>query len=271
MRSRLILLLLPLLILTGCQAVQTTQGGAVGVDRTQYMFGGLSSDEVDKMAAQSYAKQLAEARAKGLLNTDKAMLNRLRRISSHLIPEVTHFRPDAKNWNWEVNLIKSDQINASAAPGGKILFYTGIVDKLKLSDAEIAQIMGHEIAHALREHGREAISRAYTSQMGTQIAGALLGLGEGSMQVADAAVQYGLMLPNSRSNETEADLIGMELAARAGYSPEAAVSLWQKMASASQGSPPQFLSTHPSTGGRIQTLRATIPSVRPLYEASNKR
>jgi predicted Zn-dependent protease len=271
MRSRLILILLPLLFLTGCQAVQTTQGGAVGVDRKQYMFGGLSSAEVDQMAAKSYAKQLAEASSKGLLNTDKAMLNRLRRISSHLIPEVSHFRPEAINWNWEVNLIKSDQINASAAPGGKILFYSGIITQLNLSDAEIAQIMGHEIAHALREHGREAISRAYTSQMGTQIAGALLGLGEGSMQVADAAVQYGLMLPNSRSNETEADLIGMELAARAGYAPQAAVSLWQKMAAASQGAPPEFLSTHPSSGGRIETLRATIPRVQPLYNASRKR
>lgn len=271
MRSRLILLLLPLLLLTGCQAVQTTQGGAVGVDRQQYMLGGLSSEQIDQMAAESYAKQLAEARAKGLLNTDKAMVNRLRRISSHLTPQVRYFRPDASNWKWEVNLIKSDQINASAAPGGKILFYSGIITQLKLTDAEIAQVMGHEIAHALREHGREAISRAYTSQIGTQIAGALFGLGEGSMQMADAAVQYGLMLPNSRSNETEADLIGMELAARAGYAPEAAVSLWQKMASASQGGPPAFLSTHPSSGGRIENLRATIPLVQPLYDASTKR
>jgi predicted Zn-dependent protease len=271
MRSRLILLLFPLLILAGCQAVQTTDSGAVGVDRKQYMLGSASFEEINQASAQAYAKVLAEARAKGVLNTDKAMLNRLRGIADNLIPEVTHFRPDARSWNWEVNLIKSDQINASAMPGGKILFYTGIVDKLKLTDAEIAQIMGHEIAHALREHGREASSRAGASQVAVQLGAALLGLGEGSRQLADAAVQYGVMMPHSRSNESEADLIGLELAARAGYQPEAAVSLWQKMASASGGGPPEFLSTHPSPGGRTEALRAAIPRVRPLYEASNKR
>ncbi|WP_373185002.1 M48 family metallopeptidase [Halopseudomonas sp.] len=271
MRTRLILLLLPLLILTGCQAVQTTEGGAVGVDRKQYMLGGPSSVEVNKMAAQSYAKILAEARAKGVLNTDRQMLNRLRRISTHLIPEVTHFRPDARDWNWEVNLIKSEQINAGVLPGGKILFYTGIVDKLQLTDAEIAQIMGHEIAHALREHGREASSRAGASQLALQIGSALLGLEGGTQQIAGAAVQYGVMMPHSRSNEAEADLIGLELGARAGYKPEAAISLWQKMASASGGGPPEFLSTHPSPGGRIEALRDAIPRVRPLYEASTKR
>ncbi|WOD12372.1 M48 family metallopeptidase [Pseudomonas sp. NyZ704] len=267
MRTRF-LLCLPLLALVGCETVQTTQGGAVGVDREQRMFSALSSAEVDKMAAESYNKMLAEARSKKVLNTDAAMLQRLRRISNDLIPEVTHFRQDARSWNWEVNLIKSDQINASCAPGGKIIFYSGIITQLKLTDDEIAQIMGHEIAHALREHGREAISRAYVTQTGTQLAGALLGLGQAGQQAASQAVQVGLMLPNSRSNESEADLIGLELAARAGYKPEAAVSLWQKMASASQGQPPEFLSTHPNSGGRIQALQAAIPRVQPLYNAA---
>lgn len=258
------------LLLVGCETVQTTQGGAVGVQRQQFMFSALSSAEVDRMAAESYAKMLEEARAKKVLNTDAAMLKRLRRIADDLIPQVVHFRPDAVNWAWEVNLIKNDQLNASCMPGGKILFYTGIVEKLNLTDDEIAQIMGHEIAHALREHGREAISRAYTTQLGTSVAGALLGLGEGGKQMADMAVQYGLNLPNSRANETEADLIGLELAARAGYNPQAAVSLWQKMGSASQGQPPAFLSTHPSSSGRIQNLQATIPRVQPLYEAARR-
>ncbi|PAU87731.1 peptidase M48 [Pseudomonas sp. WN033] len=270
MRIRALILGLPLIWLAGCETVQTTDGGAVGVQRQQYMFSALSSAQVDQMAAESYAKMLEEAREKKVLNTDTAMLNRLRRISNDLIPQTRHFRADAPSWNWEVNLIKSDQLNASCMPGGKIIFYTGIVEKLNLTDDEIAQIMGHEIAHALREHGREAISRAYVTQTGTQVATALLGLGEVSRQAADAAVQYGLTLPNSRGNETEADLIGLELAARAGYNPQAAVTLWQKMASASQGQPPAFLSTHPSHSGRIQNLQNAIPRVQPLYEAAKR-
>lgn len=267
MRTRL-LLCLPFIWLVGCETVQTTQGGAVGVNREQRMVSALPAQQVDQMAAKAYGEMLSEAKSKGVLNTDTAMLKRLRGISNKLIPQVSHFRQDARSWDWEVNLITDDQLNASCMPGGKIIFFTGIVDKLKLTDDEIAQIMGHEIAHALREHGREAISRAYIGQTGTQLVGALLGLGEVSRQAADAAVQYGLMLPNSRSNETEADLIGLELAARAGYKPEAAVTLWQKMGAASQGAPPEFLSTHPNSGGRIENLRNAIPRVQPLYEAA---
>ncbi|WP_231701620.1 M48 family metallopeptidase [Halopseudomonas salegens] len=252
--------------LTACETVQTTQGGTVGVERQQMMFGGLSSAQVNQMAAESYFGMLTEARSQNVLNTDAALVGRLRRIADDLIPQVEYFRPDARNWEWEVNVIENEQLNASCMPGGKILFFSGIVNRLELTDAEIAQIMGHEMAHALREHGREAVSRAYAAQAGTQVVGALLGLGESTRQAADAAVQYGLMLPHSRGNETEADLIGLELAARAGYSPEASISLWQKMAAASGGSPPAFLSTHPSPQGRIQTLRETIPRVQPLYQ-----
>lgn len=265
-----LLLCLPLLWLAGCETVQTTQGGAVGVSREQRMVSALSSSQVDAMAAKAYAEMLEEARQKGVLNKDAAMTRRLRRIADDLIPQVVHFRPDARNWAWEVNLIQDDQLNASCMPGGKILFYSGIVERLQLTDDEIAQIMGHEIAHALREHGREAISRAYVAQTGTQLAGALLGLGEMSRQAADTALHYGMTLPNSRSNEIEADLIGLELAARAGYNPQAAVTLWQKMERASQGAPPAFLSTHPTSAGRIQTLQNAIPRVQPLYEAARR-
>ena len=261
-------LLLPVVLLVGCQSVQTTQGGNVGVNRTQYMMSGLSSEQVNQMAAESYNETLAEAKKQGLLNTSAATVRRLNGIAAKLIAQVPHFRPDASSWDWEVNLIKDDQLNASCSPGGKILFYSGIIDRLQLTDAEIAQIMGHEIAHALREHGREAISRAYATQMGPQLASALLGLGEGGSQAAQMAVQYGLTLPNSRANESEADLIGLELAARAGYDPQAAVTLWQKMQAASQGEPPAFMSTHPSSSGRIETLRSAAPRVQGLYEAA---
>ncbi|TVP87984.1 MAG: M48 family peptidase [Pseudomonadaceae bacterium] len=270
MRLRLLVAIPLMLALAACETVQTTQGGAVGVQRQQMMFGGLSSAQVNQMAAESYAGMLDEARKEKKLNTDAALVRRLRGIADNLVPQVTHFRPDARNWDWEVNVIESEQLNASCMPGGKILFFSGIVTRLELTDDEIAQIMGHEMAHALREHGREAVSRAYAAQTGTQVVGALLGLGEGSRQAADAAVQYGLMMPHSRTNETEADLIGLELAARAGYNPQAAITLWQKMAAASGGSPPAFLSTHPSPQGRIQTLRDTIPRVQPLYEQARR-
>lgn len=147
------------LLLAGCQAVNTTSGGAVGVDRKQYMFSMLSSQEVDQMYAQSYQKTLGEAKSAGVLDTSSADARRVKAIAQRLIPQTAAFRPDATGWNWEVNVVKSDELNANCGPGGKIIFYTGLIDKLKLTDDEIAAVMGHEIAHALREHGREAMSR----------------------------------------------------------------------------------------------------------------
>jgi Zn-dependent protease with chaperone function len=254
------------LLLAGCQAVNTTSGGAVGVERKQYMFSMLSTQEVNQMYAQSYQQTLSEASSKGVLDKTSNNAKRLRTIVNRLIAQVPHFRPDAAQWQWEVNLIKSPELNANCGPGGKIIFYSGIIEKLKLTDDEIAAIMGHEIAHALREHSREAMSKAYGVSLAKQGAGALLGLGEGGMAMADAAVAYGMTLPNSRGNENEADLLGLELAARGGYNPNAAISLWQKMAAASEGAPPEFMSTHPSSNTRIAALQAVIPKVMPLYE-----
>ncbi len=253
-------------LLTACQAVNTTSGGAVGVERKQYMFSMLSAQEVDQMYAQSYKQTLGEASSKGVLDKTSNNAKRLRTIADRLIKQAPLFRPDSAQWQWEVNLIKSPELNANCGPGGKIIFYSGIIEKLKLTDDEIAAIMGHEMAHALREHSRESMSKAYGIELAKQGAGALLGLGSDSLALADAAVQYGMMLPNSRGNENEADLIGLELAARGGYNPNAAVSLWQKMAAASEGAPPEFMSTHPSSNSRIASLQAAIPKVMPLYE-----
>ncbi|MDH1262127.1 M48 family metallopeptidase [Pseudomonas sp. GD03944] len=254
------------LMLAGCQAVNTTSGGAVGVERKQYMFSMLSTQEVNQMYAQSYQQTLSEASGQGKLDKNSANAKRLRVIADRLIKQAPLFRPDSAQWQWEVNLIDSPELNANCGPGGKIIFYSGIIEKLKLTDDEIAAIMGHEMAHALREHGREAMSKAYGVQVAKQGAGALFGLGEGTMAMADTVVQYSLTLPNSRGNENEADLIGLELAARGGYNPNAAVSLWQKMAAASEGAPPEFMSTHPSSSSRIASLQAAIPKVMPLYE-----
>jgi Zn-dependent protease with chaperone function len=251
--------------LAGCQAVNTTSGGAVGVERKQYMFSMLSTEQVNQMYAQSYQQTLSEASQKGVLEKSSPVAKRVNTIAQRLIAEVPAFRPDAAQWAWEVNVIDSPELNANCGPGGKIIFYTGLIEKLKLTDDEIAAVMGHEIAHALREHGREAMSKAYGVQMATQI-GSAVGIGDGSLQLANMGVQYLMTLPNSRSNENEADLIGLELAARAGYNPNAAVSLWQKMGAAGGSAPPEFLSTHPSSSSRTQALQQTIPKVMPLYQ-----
>ncbi|MFK0093177.1 M48 family metallopeptidase [Pseudomonas sp. NPDC090592] len=259
------------ILLAGCQAVNTTSGGAVGVQRQQYMFSMLSTDEVNQMYAQSYQQTLGEASSKGVLDKSSADAKRVQVIANRLIAQAPKFRPDAAQWNWEVNVIKSDELNANCGPGGKIIVYTGLIDQLKLTDAEIAAVVGHEIAHALREHSREAMSKAYGVQMARQGAGALLGLGESSMAVADAVVNYSMTLPNSRANENEADLIGLELSARAGYDPNAAITLWNKMSKASEGAPPEFMSTHPASESRIASLQAAIPKVMPLYQAAAKQ
>ncbi|NLU13006.1 MAG: M48 family metallopeptidase [Gammaproteobacteria bacterium] len=259
------------LLRVGCQAVNTTGSSAVGVDRKQYMFSMLSTNEINQSYAQAYQETLQQAQAKGKLDTRSNNAKRLQVIGQRLIAQAGYFRADAAQWDWQVSLIESPELNANCGPGGKIIFYSGIITKLNLTDDEIAAIMGHEIAHALREHSREAMSKAYGIEIAKLGLGAVLGVNQETMQIADAAVQYGMTLPNSRSAETEADLLGIELAARAGYNPNAAVSLWQKMEQVSQGAPAEFASTHPSSSTRIQNLQANIPKVMPLYEQARKR
>ncbi len=252
--------------LAGCTS--TTGSGAVGVDRQQLLL--VSSEEVLQMSAQSYNKNLQEAKKRGLLDTNQAQVRRLKGIANRLIGQVGIYRPDAAKWQWEVHTIKSNQINAFVMPGGKIMFYTGIIDRLNLTDDEIAAIMGHEMAHALREHSRERISREYATQTGIGLAASVFGLSQGQAQLANLAGDFGLSRPHSRTQESESDQIGLELMARAGYNPQAAISLWQKMQRASQGEPPQFLSTHPTSSARIAQLQALLPKVTPLYQQSRR-
>ena len=254
--------------LTACQAVNTTNSGAVGVERKQYMFSLISADEINDMYAKSYQETLSAAKSQGALQ-NTATARRVNDISRRLIAQVGYFRPDAPKWNWEVNVIQSNELNANCGPGGKIIVYSGIVDQLKLTDDELAQVIGHEIAHALREHSREAMSKAYGVQMASQL-GAAFGLGQGGLQAANLGVEYLMTLPNSRGNETEADLIGLELAARAGFNPNASISLWQKMAQAGNGAPPEFMSTHPSSDSRMSNLQRAIPQVMPLYNQAKR-
>jgi len=256
------------LVAVGCASVETTESGVVGVERRQSMSTLISEDDINKGAQEAYAKMLAEARAKGVLNRDAAQTARVRAIAQRIIPQTATFRPDAAGWAWEVNVINVQEVNAWCMPGGKIAVYSGILERLQLTDAEAAAVIGHEIAHALREHGRERASRAVTQGVVLGVLGAAAGVPQGGVDLAQLALEVTLNLPNSREQEVEADRIGVELAARAGYDPRAAVTLWQKMDKVAQGSPPAWLSTHPSSEARQRDLAVYAEKVMPLYQAS---
>jgi predicted Zn-dependent protease len=226
----------------------------------------VPAGDVEKAAAGQYQKMMQEAAAKNaLLPPDHPQSKRLRAIAQKIIPFSYEWNPRAKDWTWEVNILNSNQINAFCMPGGKIAFYTGILEQLKLTDDEVAMIMGHEVAHALREHARERMGKNAATNIFANGLGSLLGVGSGGAQLIGMGGQL-LTLKFGREDESEADLVGMELAARAGYNPKAGVSLWQKMEAASKGAPPQFLSTHPSGPTRIKDIEANLPKVEPLYE-----
>lgn len=268
MRIRTLLVAAAAVVVTACQTVQTTQPGTVGVNRKQMML--VSEQDIEKGAQEAYAQELQKARDKGALNADRATYDRIQRITQRLIPQTTIFRPDAGQWKWEVNVQQTDDVNAYCMPGGKIMVYTGLIDQLKATDAELAAVIGHEIAHALREHSRERISRAYAEQIALAGVAIATGAGQGTMALASQISQVTFTLPHSRDQEAEADRIGLELTARAGYDPNAAVTLWQKMSKLGGSGPPEFLSTHPSSASRIKDLEALVPKVLPLYQAAAK-
>lgn len=255
-------------LLAGCQSVQTTGAGQVGVTRNQYM--GVSAAQVDAASAQSYRKMVQDAEAKKQLNRDPAMVARVQGIAKKLIAQTVHFRADALNWQWETNVFQNNEVNAFCMAGGKIGIYSGLIEKLKITDDELAAVMGHEIAHALREHVREQVSL----QQAARLPGVVLAIVTGNQALADlgdTVTTVSLTLPRSREAEREADVIGVELAARAGYDPRAAISLWQKMNTLGGGRPPEFLSTHPAPESRQQDLARIAELVMPLYEQNRKR
>jgi len=261
---------LALAALCGCQSVETTQGGAVGIERRQSMSTLVSSAQMDRSAAEAYAEVLSDARKKDQLNHDAAQVARVRAVANRLIPSTAAFRGDAPGWKWEVNVISSQEVNAWCMPGGKIAVYTGLMSQLKLTDDELAAVMGHEIGHALREHGRERASEQMTQQLGVQVLSILTGVNLEN-QLTNTIMNVTFSLPHSRTQETEADRLGVELAARSGYDPRAAVSLWQKMGRLGGGKPPEWLSTHPSDQSRTRDVQSYAERVMPLYEASRAR
>ncbi len=235
----------------------------------------VPAESVERSATQQYAQLLQQAASQNALGPkDSAQVKRLRAIAQRIIPFAVVWNPRARDWQWEVNLIGSRQVNAFCMPGGKIAFYSGILSQLKLSDDEVAMVMGHEVAHALREHARKRMGKSAVTQGAARLGGAVVASVLGiDPRLTDAAARGGanlLTLEFSREDESEADLVGMELAARAGYDPRAGVSLWQKMGAASKGAPPQWLSTHPSGKSRIKEIEANLPKVLPLYERARR-
>ena len=252
---------LALLTLAGCERSAPTAPPEVVVSQP--------ASELDQMAAQGYAKLLADAAHAGTLNRDAAMLKRVHTVASRIEPQTAVFRSDAPAWKWEVNVLNTAELNAFCMPGGKIMFYAGLINQLHLTDSEIAIVMGHEISHALREHSREQASQAMAAQMTIGVGAALLGLGQGGADLAGAGYQSLLATRFSRTDEAEADRIGLELTARAGYDPHAGVTLWQKMIAANGGAhPPEFLSSHPADETRVREIEALLPKVMPLYQAA---
>lgn len=240
------------------------------VGRSSRMARLVPAEQVEQAAAAQYTQMKREAAAKrALAPANHSQVVRLRAIAERLVPHALPWNPRARDWHWEVNLIGSPEINAFCMPGGKIAFFWGILQRLQLDDAEVAAIMGHEMAHALREHARERLAKTTVTRVGASLASALLGMGN----LGDAALNMGaqmLTLKFSRDDESEADLIGLELAARGGYDPAAGVTLWRKMMDKSRGSPPQFLSTHPAGETRIRDIERVLPKVQPLYARADK-
>lgn len=266
LRAGLLALLLAWPVLTPAQE----RDGGVDVGKNSAFSNLVPAADVERTAQVQYSELLQKAAQQNALGpANHPQVLRLRAIAQKIIPHALAWNPRAKDWKWEVNLIGSKQINAFCMPGGKIVFYTGILEQLKLTDDEVAMVMGHEVAHALREHARERMGKSAATNIGANILSQLLGAGAIGQQLIGGGAQL-MSLNFSRSDETEADLVGMELGARAGYDPRAGITLWQKMSAASKGAPPQWLSTHPSGSTRIAEMERNLSKVLPLYERARR-
>jgi predicted Zn-dependent protease len=268
LKSRFLLCLLMLAMSSSVLAKDEPKEDGVNVGKGSALRNLVPAEGLERQAAQQYGQLKQQMAAKKALAPDNyPELVRLRTIAQRIIPYATRFNPRAANWQWEVNLIASNQINAFCMPGGKIAFYTGILRNLQLTDDEAAMVMGHEIAHALREHARAQASKNALTKLGA------VGLSIATGGKYDGLVNTGanlLSLSYSRSDESDADLVGLDIAARAGYDPRAGVTLWKKMSAASKGAPLPFLSTHPSGPSRIQEIERHLPEVLPLYQRAEK-
>ena len=249
--------LLAISALAGCQENPVT-------GRSQFMI--VSEEQAQTASIQAYAKTVSDAQGKRRLDTNAARTARVLAITNQLVTQARVLTPSTAGWGWEMHVIDDPNVNAWCMPGGKMAVYTGLLERLAPSDDELAQVIGHEISHALLQHGRERMSRAVATNVALQVGSIAAGV---NLTGLESVAMVALELPNSRGAELEADRLGIELAAKSGYHPEAAVTLWQKMAQASSGArSPQWLSTHPSDETRTAQLRTLVPQMMPYYEAT---
>jgi predicted Zn-dependent protease len=259
---RLTALLVTVTLLAACATSPT--------GRRQLML--VSEDTAIQSSAQAYVQQVGELRKEGKLSTDRSLIRRVEDITEKLVAQAIVMRPDSDDWQWSVAVIDDPEtVNAWCMAGGRMAIYTGLIEQIDPTDDELAQVMGHEIGHALANHTAEKMSVAIATSVGVAAVGVAADNKGAAMAGAASAAALAVTLPNSRTAETEADRIGIELAAKAGYDPQAAVTLWRKMNSLPGGQPPQFLSTHPSPGNREKTLAALGPQMEPFFLADTPR
>ncbi len=232
----------------------------------------VSEESAIAASKQAYSQMLKPYADKGKIDSDPALKDRVRRITGYLIAQAIEMRPETRNWEWRITIIDDPEtVNAWAMAGGKMALYTGLVQQLNATDDELAQVLGHEIAHALAKHSAEKMSVAMATSIGVVAVGAVAENKAVAMTGASLAAALAVQMPNSRAAESEADRIGIELAAKAGYDPRAAITLWRKMAEVGGKGPPEFLSTHPAPENREKTLAALVPSMLPFYERKGER
>jgi len=257
-------------LLSLCVALLVTACATSPTGRKQLML--VSESQAISASRQAYAQEMGKYQKEGKLVTDPRVLKRVSVITERLVAQAVKMRPDSAKWEWSVQVIDDPKtVNAWCMAGGRMAIYTGLILKVDPTDDELAQVMGHEIAHALANHTAERMSTAMAANAGIIAAGLMSDKPGQAMAMAAAAATVAIKLPNSRTSENEADQIGIELAAKAGYDPRAAITLWQKMAKVGGGAPPEFLSTHPSDATRQQRLGALAPKMMPYYQAAGTR
>jgi predicted Zn-dependent protease len=263
MKRRVLLILVCVLLMAACATSPT--------GRRQLLI--VSEDRAIAASKEAYVEMLRPYDQKGKLDNDLLLKDRVYRITGRLIAQAIIMRPDTNDWEWSIKIIDDPEVvNAWAMAGGKMALYSGLVEKIKPTDDELAQVLGHEIAHALAKHSAEKMSVAMASTVGVVAVGVAAGDNRGlALTGAALAAALAVQRPNSRAAESEADRIGIELAAKAGYDPRAAATLWQKMAKVGGKGPPQFLSTHPSPENREKTLSGYVPEMMPYYEQKGER
>ncbi|HYX64934.1 MAG TPA: M48 family metallopeptidase [Burkholderiales bacterium] len=260
-RLRTSLAAIGMLLLAACQTNAIT-------GRSQFV-GLVSESEAISGSAAAYQQMMGDLDKKKQIDRASERTRQIQVITDRLIAEAIKFRPDSAGWRWEVQVINDPKtVNAFCMAGGKMAIYSGMWEQLKATDDELAEVMGHEISHALADHTRERMSVARSTALGVEILGVATGVGSAGGQLMQTAAQMAIELPNSRESEAEADRIGIELAARAGYDPKAAVTLWEKMGKLGGGRTPEFLSTHPAPEHRAATLRELGVKVEPYYLAA---